>query len=87
MTGIGSGDAAREGLPLDEAPPFMRNGTQERLGASTGVAFGAGTGSGGVSRRGRERESRRRLDPWEGVGEVSPGDGRRDLCADLWCLL
>ena len=79
MTGIGSGDAAREGLPFDEAPPLMRNGTQERLGASTGVTFGTGTGSGGVSRRERERESRCRLDAWEGVGEVNPGDGRRDL--------
>lgn len=89
MTGIGSGDAAREleGLPFDDAPPFMRNGTQERLGASTGVTFGAGTGSGGVSRRERERESRCRLDAWEGVGEVNPGDARRDLCADLRCLL
>jgi len=55
MTGIGSGDAAREELPLedkaDPAPPCMRNGTQERFGAITGVGFGAGTGSGGVSRR------------------------------------
>jgi len=56
-TGIGSGDAAREGLPLedeadaDAAPPEMRNGTQERFGAITVFGFGAGTGSGGVSRR------------------------------------
>jgi hypothetical protein len=80
---MGSGDAEREALPFEEeAPPFRRNGTQDRFGARTGVAFGAGTGSGGVSRRGRE--SRRRLDPWEGVGEVKPGDGRRDLDLDLW---
>jgi hypothetical protein len=53
MTGIGSGDDVREGLPFDRAPPFMRNGTHERLGANTGFGFGfgAGTGSGGVSRR------------------------------------
>ena len=59
ITGIGSGDSAREGLPLDEAdaaPPCMRNGTQERFGGGTGVGFGAGTGSGGVSRRGRESQ-------------------------------
>jgi hypothetical protein len=77
MTGIGSGDDARDGLPFDAAPPFIRKGTQDRLGASTGVAFGGGTGNGGVSRR--EWESRRRLDPWDGVGEVNPGEGRRDL--------
>ena len=81
MTGIGSGAAAREleGLPFDDTPPFMRDGTQGRLGASTGVTFGAGTGSGGVSRRERERESRCRLDVSEGFGEFNPGDGRRDL--------
>jgi len=81
MTGIGSGDGVREGLPFDAAPPFMRNGTHERFVASTGVGFGfgfgAGTGSGGVSRR--ERESRCRLDPCEGVGEVNAGECRRDL--------
>ena len=79
ITGIGSGDDAREGLPLDGAPPLMRNGTHERLVASTGVGFGfgAGTGSGGGSRF--ERESRCRLDPCEGVGEVNTGEGRRDL--------
>jgi hypothetical protein len=77
MTGIGSGDDVREGLPSDAAPPLMRKGTHERLGASTGFGFGAGTGSGGVSRR--ECESRCRLDPCEGVGEVNPGEGRRDL--------
>ena len=54
MKGIGSGDDAREGLPVDAAPPIMRNGTHERLVASTGVGFGpfsAAAGSGGVSRR------------------------------------
>ena len=88
MTGIGLGDDAREGLPFDAAPPFMRNGTHERLVASTGAgfgSFGAGTGCGGVSRR--ECESRRRLDACEGVGEVNPGEGRRDLWADLQWLL
>ena len=44
MTVTGSGDAARELLALDKAedvaPPDIRNGTQERLGA------GEGTGSG-----------------------------------------
>ena len=77
ITGIGSGDDVREGLPSDGAPPFMRNGTHERLDASSGFGFGAGTGSGGVSRR--EFESRCHLDPCEGVGEVNPGEGRRDL--------
>jgi len=78
MTGFGSGDVAREeeGPPLDDAdaaPPDMRKGTHERLGASTGVAFGAGTGSGGESRR--ARESRCRLDAWESAtGSVT---GRR----------
>ena len=64
ITGIGSGDSAREGPPLDEAdtaPPCIRNGTQERFEGGTEVGFGAGTGSRGVSRR--ERKSRRRLDP------------------------
>ena len=72
MTGTGSGDAARELLALEEAgdaaPPDMRNGTQERLGAGAGD----GTGSGAASRR--ARESRRRLDAWEGVGDVKPGE-------------
>jgi hypothetical protein len=78
MTGVGSGDAERERLPVEEAPPFKnRNGTQDRLRASTGVAFGAGTDSGNVSRR--RRESRCRVDQGEGVREVRPGDGRRDL--------
>jgi hypothetical protein len=88
MTGIGSGDAAREELLLDEAdaaPPCMRKGPQERLGAGAGVIFGVGTGSGGVSRR--VRESRCRLEPWEGVGEVRPGECRRDLWPDLRRLL
>ena len=44
MTGTGSGDAARELLGLDEAgdtaPPDIRNGPQERLGASAGVNLG-----------------------------------------------
>jgi len=63
----------------------MRNGPQERLGGGAGVNFGAGMGSGGVSRR--VRESRRRLEPWEGVGEVNPGECRRDLWPDLRWLL
>ena len=88
MTGIDSDDAVTlSARGFRDVPPFMRNGTQERLGASTGVTFDAGTGSGGVSRRNRERESRCRLHAWEGVGEVNPDDARRDLCADLRCLL
>jgi hypothetical protein len=46
---MGSGDAEHEWLPFEDAPPFKRNGTQDCLGASTGVAFGAGTGNGGVA--------------------------------------
>ncbi|KAI0251662.1 hypothetical protein BJV78DRAFT_416470 [Lactifluus subvellereus] len=42
---------------------------------------GGGMGSGGVLCR--ERESRRRPDACEGVGEVSPGECRRDLWPDL----
>jgi len=78
MTGTGSGDTARELLALDEAgdaaPPDMRNGTQERLGAGAGAGLGAGegTGSGAASRR--ARESRRRPDAWEGIGDVKPGE-------------
>lgn len=92
MTGTGSGDGARESLALDEAgdaaPPEIRNGTQERLGAGPGVNLGAGegTGSGAASRRAL-RESRRRLDAWEGVGDVKPGECRRDLWPDLRWLL
>jgi len=45
MTGTGSGDAARELFALDEAgdaaPPDIRNGPQEGLGASAGVNLGA----------------------------------------------
>ena len=39
---MGSGDSAREGLPLDEAdaaPPSMRNGTQERFGVVPGSVW------------------------------------------------
>jgi len=50
MRGTGSGDTAHELLALDEAgdaaPPNIRNGTQECLGA------GEGTGSGAASRAG-----------------------------------
>lgn len=90
--GVGSGDAGREeAVETDAAPPEMRNGAQERLGlglgagAGVGLGAGTGTGSGGVSCR--ERESRRRPDACEGVGEVSPGEGRRGLCPDLRWLL
>jgi len=91
MTGTGSGDAARELLALDEAgdaaQPDIRNGPQERLRASAGVSLGAheGTGSGAASHR--AQESRRRLNAWEGVGDVKPGEGRRDLWPDLRWLL
>jgi len=93
MMGVGSGDAGREeAVEVDAAPPERRNGAQERLGlglgAGAGVGFGAGagegTGSGGVSCR--EREPRRRPD-CEGVGDVSPDEGRRGLCPDLRWLL
>jgi len=76
MTVTGSGDAARELLALDEAedvaPPDIRNGTQERLGA------GEGTGSGAASRR--VRESRRHLDACEGIGDVKPGKCNACTC-------
>lgn len=90
--GVGSGDAARERFPSDEAdaaPPCMRNGRQDRLWVGGGVGFGAGAG-GGMGRGGvlcRERESRCRPDACEGVGEVSPGECRRDLWPDLRWLL
>lgn len=92
---MGSGDAGREeeeeAVETDAAPPERRNGAQERLGlgaGADGVGLGAdvdaGTGSGGVSCR--EREPRRRPD-CEGVGEVSPDEGRCGLCPDLRRLL
>ena len=72
---MGSGDSAREGLPLDEAdttPPCMRNGTQERFGVVPGSVlvrervagvYHVASASHGVAwMRG------------EGVGEVNPGE-------------
>ena len=54
MTGTGSGDVVRESRALDEtgdaAPPDIRNGPKERLGANAGVHLGAAT---------REREAAR----------------------------
>jgi len=78
MTDTGSGDAARELLALDEAgdtaPPDIRNGPQERLGASAGVSLGAGEGTGNGAASRRVQESRRRLNVWEGVSDVKPGE-------------
>lgn len=95
MTGVGSGDAAREEADeeADVAPPERRNGAHERLGlgfgAGAGGGFGEGAGAAGAGSGGvlcRERESRRRPD-CEGVGEVSPEEGRCGLCPDLRWLL
>jgi hypothetical protein len=90
VMGVGSGDAARERFPLDEAdpaPPCMRNRREGRLWVDGNVGFGAGAsgsmGSGGVLCREHESQPEYRLDTCEGVGEVSPGECRRDLWPDL----
>ena len=68
VMGVGSGDAARERFPLDEAdaaPPCMRNRREGRLWVDGNVGFGAGAsgsmGSGGVLCREHESQPEYRL--------------------------